>query len=279
MTWRILLCSDGSPASASGAAMLIALRLTQDSQISILGVREHGHDSTRLERALQDLAIQLEVAGSRPGIRLRRGHPAEEILAEAESSAYDLVVVGTQGARGLTRFRLGSTAGRLARHLTTSLLACRQTPASVDRVLLCVSGEEPSADTLRVGGVVAASAGATITLMHVMSQVALSWESPSDDLAATAESAIERKSREGVFLLQGMEGLLAAVPTVSVTPRLRHGLVVDEVLAEIRQARHQLLIIGAHRAPEASGRLAPFLDDVADQLLTHAPCSVLIVRG
>ena len=279
MTWRTLLCSDGSPASATAATMLVSLRLTQDSQTSILGVLEPGHDSTRLERALQDLAAQLEAAGSRPEIRLRRGHAAEEILAEAESSAYDLVVVGAHGLRGLTRFRLGSTASRLARHLTTSLLACRQVPPSVDRILLCISGEEPSAVTLRVGGVVAGSAGATVALMHVMSQVALSWESPSDDLAATGESAIERKSREGLFLLQGMEALHSAVPAVTVTPRLRHGLVVDEVLAEIRQAGQQLLVIGAHRAPEASGRLAPFLDDVADQLLTHAPCSVLIVRG
>ena len=70
-----------------------------------------------------------------------------------------------------------------------------------------------------------------------------------------------------------------AAPEVTVSPRLRHGLVVDEVLAEIRQAKHQLLVIGAHRPPIASDRLAPFLDDVADQLLTHAPCSVLIVRA
>jgi len=111
-----------------------------------------------------------------------------------------------------------------------------------------------------------------------MSQVALSWESPSDDLAATAELAIERGSREGVYLLKGVEALGGSAPSVRVCPRLRHGLVVDEVLAEIRQAGHQLLVIGAHRAPQASRQLAPFLDDVADQLLTHSPCSVLIVR-
>jgi hypothetical protein len=93
--------------------------------------------------------------------------------------------------------------------------------------------------------------------MHVMSQVALSWESPSDDLAATAEMAIERKSREGGYLLEGIEALRAAAPEVRVLPRLRHGLVVDEVLAEIRQSGQPLLVIGAHRAPAASQKLAP----------------------
>lgn len=279
MTWRILLCSDGSPAAAMGATMLAALRLIHNSQISILGVLEPGHEPSRLQRALQDQASGLEAPGTHLDIRLRPGHAAEEILAEAESSAYDLVVVGTHGSRGLTRFRLGSTAGRLARHLTTSLLVCRQVPPAVQRILVCISGEEPSADTLRVGGSVAAGAGATIRLVHVMSQVALSWESPSDDLEATAEMAMERKSREGLLLARGMEALRTTAPGVTVTPRLRHGLVVDEVLAEIRHGTDQLLVIGAHRAPEASARLAPFLDDVADQLLTHAPCSVLIVRS
>ncbi len=279
MTWRILLCSDGSPAAAAGAAMLAALRLNRDSEITILGVLEPGQESARLDAALQDLAGRIGAGGSHLDIRLRRGHAAEEILAEAEASAYGMVVVGVHGARGFTRFRLGSTAGRLARHLTTSLLACRQVPPTVDRILLCISGEDPSADTLRFGGLVAARSGATILLVHVMSQVALSWESPSDDLAATAELAIERKSLEGMLLGRGIEALRSTSPDVKVTPRLRHGLVVDEVLTEIRQSGAQLLVIGAHRAPEASARLAPFLDDVADQLLTHAPCSVLIVRS
>jgi nucleotide-binding universal stress UspA family protein len=126
VTWRILLCSDGSPASATGAAMLQALRLVADADLTVLGVLEPSHEAGQLEVALRDLSGRLEMAGGNPQVLLRRGHAAEEILAAAEASAYDLVVVGAQGARGLTRFRIGSTASRLARHLRTSLLACRQ---------------------------------------------------------------------------------------------------------------------------------------------------------
>ncbi len=64
MTWRILLCSDGSPASATGAEMLAALRLNHDSRITILGVLEPGHETSRLERTLQEMAGRLEPAGA-----------------------------------------------------------------------------------------------------------------------------------------------------------------------------------------------------------------------
>ncbi len=60
--------------------------------------------------------------------------------------------------------------------------------------------------------------------------------------------------------------------------RLRHGLVVDEVLEEIRTLEPELLVIGAHRVPETRRAIAPLLDDVAHQILTNAPCSVWIAR-
>jgi len=259
--------------------MLEALGLVEDSEIVVLRVHEPGHATAPIDVGLAELRSRLEVGGRTPDVRVRHGHAAEEILAEAETHSYDLVVVGAQGRRGLTRFRLGSTASRLARHLPTSLLACRRVPVAVERILLCTSGETPSLATLRFGSSLAVRAGARVTLLHVMSQVALTWASPSDDLADTAETAIARGTREGLHLKHGLEVLAQAGLRHPPTARLRHGLVVDEVLAEIRQGDHQLLTIGAHRPPEASAAYAPYLDDVADRLLTHAPCSVLIVRA
>jgi len=279
MIWRILLCSDGSPAAVAGPSMLEALGLREEAEVVILGVVEPGQAPEPMERGLAELQTRLRRAGPAPQVRLRQGHAAEQILAEAESNPYDLVIVGAQGRRGLTRFRLGSTATRLARHLRTSLLACRQVPDALERILVCTSGEAPALETLRSSAALAARSGALITLMHVMSQVALTWESPSEDLADTAESAMSRQTREGIYLRQGLHTLSQAGLRKPPVARLRHGLVVDEVIAEIRQGNHDLLMIGAHRPPEASAAFAPYLDDIADRLLTHAPCSVLIVRA
>lgn len=278
MTWKILLCYDGSPASAGGERLLRALRLIPGGDVDVLGVIEPRHPSDSLEGEVLDLAGRLAGEGVAAQPILRQGHAAEQILQQSEATSYDLVVTGAHGHRGLTRFLLGSTSGRLARHLSTTLLVSRQPPATVERVLICTSGEEPALGTLEVGAHLAAAAAAEVTLLHVMSQVALSWESPSDDLADTAETAIARNSREGAHLRTAMDRLKVAGLPIEPRPVLRHGLVVDEVLKQVRTSRSQLLVIGAHRPPAAASALAPLLDDVAAQLLTHAPCSVLIAR-
>jgi nucleotide-binding universal stress UspA family protein len=62
-----------------------------------------------------------------------------------------------------------------------------------------------------------------------------------------------------------------------ITPNLRHGLVIDQVLAEVRQGKYDLLVVGAHHKPGQNRWLEILLDDVADQLLNQANCSVLVV--
>lgn len=279
MRWQILLCSDGSPEAEACETMLRGLYLTERSDLVVLGVVEPGHDREALETSVRQQVDRLRRNKVSAEARFRKGHAAEEILAEAEEHTFQLVVVGARGRRGLTRFHLGSTASRLANHLSTSLLAVRRPPPAVENMLICISGQGAAAGTLQLAGALAAGSGAQVTLLHVMSQVALTWESPVEDLVDTAESALERKSPEGRILQIGLEGLRQGGLTTSVLPRLRHGLVVDEVLDEVRESNQQLLVIGAHRSPETRNAVGPLLDDVAEQLLTNAPCSVLIIRA
>ena len=196
-------------------------------------------------------------------------------MAEAEEHTFQLVVVGARGRRGLTRFHLGSTASRLANHLSTSLLAVRRPPPAVENMLICISGQGAAAGTLQLAGALAAGSGAQVTLLHVMSQVALTWESPVEDLVDTAESALERKSPEGRILQIGLEGLRQGGLTTSVLPRLRHGLVVDRlsrgqvgrpevVLDATRpmEGPHPVLRIDTHRV-----RVVALVHGVGDELL------------
>jgi nucleotide-binding universal stress UspA family protein len=56
---------------------------------------------------------------------LRKGQTAAEILAHAEETACDLVVVGTHGRRGPARWLLGSVAEKLVRASRAPVLTCR----------------------------------------------------------------------------------------------------------------------------------------------------------
>jgi nucleotide-binding universal stress UspA family protein len=62
-----------------------------------------------------------------------------------------------------------------------------------------------------------------------------------------------------------------------ITPKLKHGLVVEEIISELLDGNYDLLVVGAHYQPGQDRWQGTLLDDVTDQLLNRSSCSVLIV--
>jgi nucleotide-binding universal stress UspA family protein len=56
---------------------------------------------------------------------MRHGDPAAEIIAGAEASGADLIVLGSRGLTGLTRLLLGSVARNVLSGSTASVLVVR----------------------------------------------------------------------------------------------------------------------------------------------------------
>jgi len=275
---HVLICTDGSPSSEQAAVLVERLSLSSTGRVTILAVAETEEEHERLSGVLARMLADL--GGARPELETRivLGNPPELILAEVEERPFDLVAVGAHGRRGLTRFKTGSTTGRLARELHLPLLVARNVPDQVRRILICTGAEAPSMETLKVGSQLASHGPAEITLLHVMSQIALQPESTADELFASAEGAMEQGTREGRHFHEAIRNMRKIGVTAKITPRLRYGLVVDEILSELQEGGYDLLVIGAHRRPGLTRWLEIMLDDVADHLLSHAPCSVLVVR-
>jgi nucleotide-binding universal stress UspA family protein len=182
----------------------------------------------------------------------------------------------------LTRLLLGSTAATLARYVRAPLLIVKGARPALRRILLCTGGEAVADANARLGGQIAAVTGADVTVLHVMSQLPLAPEADTVQLQASADEAIQAGTREGLHLQHSLALLHEAGATGDLRPKIRHGLVVDEILAEVQAGDYDLLIIGAHRAPGERtwrGLTEMLLDDVADQLLSHCPRPVLVVRG
>ena len=84
---------------------------------------------------------------------------------------------------------------------------------------------------------------------------------------------IERETPEGAHL-----GALVAVARehgVRATPLIRHGLVVEEILAEARERDYDLVVVGAHGG-EGIARF--LLDNVTEAIITGVSQPVLVVR-
>jgi nucleotide-binding universal stress UspA family protein len=153
------------------------------------------------------------------------------------------------------------------------------------RVLACTSADARSDRVARWAGRLAGWLGAQLTILHVMSQMALSAEAPLGPLEESAEEAMAEQTREGEQLARQLalaeaQGLPPELPPQA---RLRHGLVVDEVAAEVREGDYDLVVIGGHQAPPASEGWselkAHLLDDIADQIIMAVQRPVLVIKG
>lgn len=275
---KLLICTDGSLAAEQAALLVSRLNLPRDAELTLLGViDEHGNSAT-LDASFDRMTSML--GGGLPNLKrlIRRGDSYEQILAEAVEHTYDLVVVGGGGQHhGLLHFKVGSTTSKLARKLHTHFLVARNVPTQIGKVLVCTGAEAPAVDTMRVGGQMVAGLTAEVAVLHVMSQISLKPGSIPEELVATADTAIAKNTREGQHLQRAIQQLNQAGISGPLVPRLRHGLVVDEVLAEVKEGKYDLMIVGAHYQKGQNRWLGILLDDVTDQLINQAPCSVLIV--
>jgi nucleotide-binding universal stress UspA family protein len=243
--------------------------------LQVLGVIEEHDDAERLiHNALEMLGAELGSIGVEYHTKTRRGHAAEQILDEAAAWQADLIVIGQLGRRGLTRFIMGGTATRIVQYARCSVLLVKGQPAALQKILVCTAGGEPGLRDVEVAGRLAGQAQAAVTVLHVMSQVALTEKTYQPELEAPASDLIAQHTREGLHLAAALSTLKAA--GVSGTAKVRHGLVVDEIAAEAHSGDYDLLIIGAHLARGLSRWL---LDDVTAHVLEETLIPILVVRG
>lgn len=275
---QILVATGGS--AHSEAALHFSAYILRASEegdtltvLTVLKLKEdHAHGQAILARATE--LLQASVPRLRTKIRI--GHPAEEIIREAEEGHYNLVVVGEKQHHGLvTRFLLGSTAERVVEHAPCPVIIAKGKIGPVQRILLCDSGiEQPSLlNRFRRQLPELIKGEEEVTVLHVMSQISAGPGVRGQQLRARAEELIEAHAPEGELLKRDIHILqqLNAKPQ----PKVRHGLVVDEIVAEVRSEDYDLVVIGAHRG---EGWRRILLDDLAQQIITQVKRPILVVR-
>jgi len=271
---RILVCLDGSPTSAQAARFAGPVLAAPGARVTLFGVVERGRDAAAIRRAQDAAAAWLAPGGADVIVKTVHHRAADAILVEAEAGAYDLIVLGDPGRSGLARFLGGSLTERVVRGAPCPVLVAREDSRDLGRILVCTAGGAPGLRDVEFAAPLAAASGAGVTVLHVMSQVALREDVDSSDLVASAEELIARGTPEGAHLAQARDILAAA--GVAGTLKVRHGLVLDEIDAEALEGGYDLVVLGATLARGFS-RLV--LDNITRAVMHALDTAVLVVAG
>jgi nucleotide-binding universal stress UspA family protein len=112
-----------------------------------------------------------------------------------------------------------------------------------------------------------------VTVLHVMSQLSAGPGVRGRQLRAGVDELVAGHTPEGQLIEQDVRVLDR--PGLHPQAKVRHGLVVDEILSEARSGDYDLVIIGAH---QENGWQRFLLDDLAHQILLHVDRNVLVVH-
>ncbi len=271
---KILICSDGTPPSDSATRLGGLLAGASRAETTLLGITEKRADERSLRDALEAEAQSLRAQGVSPQIVVRAGEPIRQILKETSTANYDLVVIGSRERKATGRYWRSRRTYEVVKSIPPPVLVAIGGCAKLKKFLVCTGGKEFIEDAVQLAGRLAAAAGASVTLLHVMAEPPAIYA----DLVRLEEDVnqlLESNSELGINLRAQKEELeRLGVPT---EVHVRHGLVLYQVLAETRTGDYDLIVTGSS---QARGVIRHYImGDLMRSILNHANCPVLVVRA
>ena len=300
---HIVVATDFSPDADSALAQAIALAKAHSAKLTVVyaeasnsvidgevdGGGKRGPESLAVlgeierenkvddSRQLAERFAHIRDAGVHGIAESRAGAPDVVVSEVAQACNADLIVVGTHGRTGITRFLLGSTAERIVRRAICDVLVVRRTEAREGFDFPMVATDFSPASTAALQRAIELSRpGVQVQVVHAWQLPVGSWGlnliGSTTKAAHVVHDAITDVAQERgeVFLT---ENLSRRNPT---SFELVEGEPAD-VITELAAARGcDLLAVGGHGHTALHALL---LGGVTERFLRHAPCAVLVCRA
>ncbi|HEY5927654.1 MAG TPA: universal stress protein [Kofleriaceae bacterium] len=207
----------------------------------------------------------------------RAGSPGEVVSEIAKERAAELIVVGTHGHTGLQRFLLGSVAASVLRHAPCDVLVCRGTsgPSPFLRPIVATDFSAAAARALRNAAALTPP-GTPLEVVHawqlpagswgatLLGQARFPWSTVRDAVLTSAKAQADKLTAGFADFGHPLNVSLIQGPPASV------------ITHAAEAGAHDLIAIGTH-GHRGFRRL--LLGSVAESVIRHAPCSVLVAHS
>jgi len=271
---KILICSDGMPASENAIELAALLADPLKAEITLLGIAEQSSDERPLREALEREAQSLRTQNAQPEVVARAGEPIRQILDQTSKNGYDLVLVGARWIGATGHYWRSERTYEVIKAIQPAVLVAIGERKQLKRFLVCTGGKEFIEHAVQFTGKIAAALGASVTLLHVMAEPPAIYLNLVQ-LEENVDRLLQSKSELGTNLRRQKRELEHLAVPAEV--RLRHGIVIDQVFEEVRAGDYDLIVTGTSQARGLLGHY--IMGDLTRSILNRASCPVLVARA
>ncbi len=282
---RILVAVDGSPSSlhalteilrvgrtVSRDIKVIAVVPPNDGELRLVGVR---NIAAAMREPYEKALAESEEIARREGVTISavidQGEPHERVVDLAEAENRDLIVVGVKGRTACNtteQLLLGSMTARIIGYSQTDILVIPdETALDFWSAIVAVDGSGFSAKALKLAFGLQKNFGAKLNVISVA-------DVPSHLYGVDASAAETFIARARNNLEEARK--LADAESVKIEIMLREGDPASHITDAARKLESNVIILGSHGR---TGLRRLLMGSVAERVICHAPCSVLISRN
>jgi nucleotide-binding universal stress UspA family protein len=207
------------------------------------------------------------------------------IMAAAEQTHADLIVVGARGLNRFERLFLGSVSRAVVHgaRVPVWIVRPRPAPSGAHQILLCCESPKTARGPVELLSKLSWPGGTTCCVLTVISSVFaghiphwLEEQARSPDVDEMVRHWVREHEEEVRNGLTELRKCLKDFPGefAHARPLVLEGEPVEQILAEIGRQHAELVVIGARHGRSTA---ATVFGSTSEAVLNHAGCSVLVV--
>ncbi|MFQ6089059.1 MAG: universal stress protein [Candidatus Methanofastidiosia archaeon] len=241
-------------------AKLVVLYAVEDLYVhsiwgSVIGERVNG-----IEHEQQKILVNLKMLESRFEVPIVgkqvHGHPAMEILKEADKGGYDLIVVGSHGMPAMIEFLLGEVSSKVLHHAKIPVIVVKR-ERNLERILMCTEGSRYAENAMKFTSEIAKKARSKVTVLCVIPNKREEYLKSAKEILKKGKELLKKRG-------------------VKAKTKVRVGEPAEQILLEAREGEYHLIVMGYKGKSEVFEFL---LGDVASKVIHHSLRPTLVHRG
>ncbi len=241
--------------------------------VRLLCVRQRG-SSALLEEQVQRFSLGLKEMDVLVEIRWAEGDLVEAVLREIQQMPEAMLVISDKYRPVWRRWVRFGRFRRLQASLSSPILRVRDVCWPPQNIIVCSGGLPYTIPVERLATRLARAAGASLTFLHVVEPVMLDYPL-AREIHSHWERLLQTDTPQARHLKQALD--FAEQNDVKARVVVRHGLILHEILDEIRSGGYDLVGMGSTYSSTSLSRL--FRPDVTALVSAAVNCPLLTQRG